>query len=143
MSNSDGPIVDFFLMLQRRMTVGDAPGVAEMFAPQFLEANPAETRPRNNDDVWVAALEERLAYLLAAGMRDAKALQIDPTPLGAGYILVRTRWSVWFTPPGRTDFVDEFLFDYLVHRDGDRIEIAVSIAHDDDASVLRRIGLAR
>ncbi len=140
-SDIEQPLVDFFLSLQRSMAIADGPALARLFAPNFLEASPGETRMRTNDAIFLAAMEERFSYLLLAGMRDVKALQIDPTPLGAGYALVRVRWSVWFTPAGRPDFVDEFLFDYLVHL-GDRIEIAASIAHDDDASMLRRIGLA-
>jgi hypothetical protein len=142
MSDIEQPVVDLFLALQRSMAVSDAPGVALLFAPQFLDANPTETRMRTNDEAFVAAMEERLAYLLLAGMRDVKALAIDPTPLGAGYALVRVRWSVWFTPAGRAEFVDEFLFDYVVHRTVDRVEIAVSIAHDTDEEIMCRIGLA-
>ncbi len=96
---------------------------------------------RTNDATFLAAMDERLSFLLLAGMRDVRALQIDPTPLGAGYALVRVRWSVWLTPPGRAHFVDEFLFDYLVHV-SEPIEIRASLAHDDDASMLHRIGLA-
>lgn len=142
MSGSEQPIVDLFLALQRCMTVADAPGIARLFAPQFLDASPGESRIRASDETFVTTMDERLAFLLLAGMRDVKALEIDPTPLGADYTLVRVRWSVWFTPAGRPDFVDEFLFDYLVHRRGDRIEIVASIAHDADAEIMRRIGLA-
>lgn len=142
MSDIEQPLVDFFLVLQRCMAVADAPGIARLFAPQFLDANPGETRMRANDETFVTAMDERLAFLLLAGLRDVKALEIDPTPLGADYTLVRVRWSVWFTPAGRPDFVEEFLFDYLVHRGGNRIEIAASIAHDADEEIMRRIGLA-
>jgi hypothetical protein len=143
MSDIEQPVVDIFLALQRVITVADARAVTQMFAPQFLDANPTETRMRVNDATFHAAMEERLAYLLLAGMCDVKALEIEPTPLGANYALVRVRWSVWFTPAGRPNFVDEFLFDYLVHLDGYGIEIAASIAHDDDKSIMRRIGLAQ
>lgn len=141
MSDIEQPIADCFLALQRSMTLADAPGIVRLFAPQFLDASPTETRMRANDETFVAAMDERLAFLSLAGMRDVKALQIDPTPLGAGYALVQVRWSVWFTPAGRPDFVDEFLFDYLAHL-GDRVEIAASIAHDTDEEIMRRIGLS-
>lgn len=142
MSEPGQEIVAFFLQMQRNMKLADAEAVRGMFAAESLEANPAGTRMRRQDEVFQAAIEERLAFLLLAGMRDVKALAIDSTPLGAGYELVRVRWSVWFQPPGRPDFVDEFVFDYLVHRNGDRIEIAASIAHDDDRDILRRIQLS-
>jgi hypothetical protein len=141
MSALEQPLADFFLSMQRSMAIADALALTRMFAPHMLEASPSETRMRTNDAVFLEAVEERFSYLLLAGLRDVKALQIDPTPLGADYALVRVRWSMWFTPPGRPDFVDEFVFDYFVHL-GERIEIAAAIAHDDDASILRRIGLA-
>lgn len=141
MSAGEQRIIDHFLALQRAMTMTDAAAVARLFAPAVIEANPAETRYRVNDDIFRAAIEERLSYLMLAGMRDVKALEIDPLPLGANYSLVRVRWSVWFAPIGRPDFVDEFQNDYLVRLDGDRTQIVVSIAHDDDPSIMRRIGL--
>jgi hypothetical protein len=143
MRDSEQPVVDFFLRLQRSMAIADVPVIMRMFAPHFLEANPSETRMRSNDQIFHDAMEERLGYLRMAGMRDVKALQIDPTPLGAGYTLVRVRWSVWFTPVGTSDFVDEFLVDYLVHPGNDGLAIATAIAHDDDADIVQRIGLTQ
>lgn len=140
--NASAPsIVAFFLAMQRHLTATDASAIVGMFASQSLEASPSGTRLRQNDAVFRAAIEERLTYLLAAGMRDVKALEIEPTSLGADYCLVSVRWSVWCTPPGKPDFVDEFRVDYLVHTGKHRTEIAAVIAHDDDAELMRRLGL--
>lgn len=142
MNTREQPIVDHFLALQRAMTAADAAAVARLFAPELLEANPAGTYLRINDDTFRAAIDERLAFLLLAGMCDVKALEIDPKLLSANHALVRVNWSVWFAPAGRPDFVEEFLVDYLVRLSGEHVRIEASIAHDDDLSIMQRIGLS-
>ena len=76
------PIVEFVPRVQHSMALSDAPALTRLFAPQSLEATPSETRKRTNDATSLAAREERFSYLLLAGMRDVKALQIDPTQFG-------------------------------------------------------------
>lgn len=142
MTAQERAIVEFFLTMQQHMTLADAPAIRAMFASESLEANPARMRVRRQDEEFADAIEEWLDYLRLAGMRDVEALQIDATLLGAGYALVQVRWSVWFMPAGRPDFVEEFRFDYLVQQRGEGMAIVVSIAHDDEAAMMRRLQLA-
>ena len=140
MSDIEQPVVDFFLALQRSVNAADAGAIARVFALQLLEATPAGTRTLANDEVFRAAIEDRLALLRRAGIRDVKALQIDTLPLSAAYALARIRWSLWFTPEARTDFVEEFLIDYLVDLRAEP-RIAAYVVHDDEADILRRMQL--
>lgn len=140
MSDIEQQVVDCFLSLQRSVNAADAGAIAQTFAPQFLEATPAGSRTLANDEAFRAAIELRLALLRRAGIRDVKALQIDPMPLGAGYALARIRWSLWFAPEGRGDFVEEFLVDYLLDLRAEP-RIAAYVGHDDDADIRRRIQL--
>jgi hypothetical protein len=134
------PVVDFFLALQRSVNAADAGAIAAVFAPELLEATPAGSRTLSNDEAFRTAIEERLALLRRAGIRDVKALQIDPMPLSTEYALARIRWSLWFTPDGRTDFVEEFLVDYLVDLRAE-LSIAAYIVHDNQADILPRMQL--
>ncbi len=84
----------------------------------------------------------RLALLQEAGLRDAKALQIDPLPLSTDYALVRLRWSLWLAPPDRTDVVEEFLVDDIVRLHPERITIVATFTHDSEAEIRKRLGLA-
>lgn len=134
------PVVDFFLGLQRSLNAADSEAIAAAFAAELLLGDPDGTRAFKNDAALRNAIDERLGWLRAAGLRDAKALQIDPIRLGPDYALVKVRWSIWFMPAGRTDFVDEFLVDYVVRTSADTIEIAAALAHDTVNDVRRRIG---
>lgn len=138
MSDIEQPVVDFFLALQRSVNAADAAAIAAVFAPQLLEATPAGSRILANDEALLASIEERFALLRRAGIRDVKALQIDPMPLSAEYALARIRWSLWFTPEGRTDFVEEFLVDYLVDLRAN-ICITAYVVHDNEADIRHRM----
>ena len=140
LSDIEQPVVDFFLGVQRSLNAADGDAIAAAFASEVLLGDPDGTRALRNDAALRAEIDERLAWLRAAGLRDAKALQIDPVPLGPDYALVKVRWSIWFMPAGRTDFVDEFLVDYVVRTSADTIEIAAALAHDTVNDVRRRIG---
>jgi hypothetical protein len=141
MSAIEQPVVDFFLALQRSVNAADAGAIARAFAAELLVADPAGAQAYQNDERFRAAIESRLALLREAGVRDVKALQIDPMPLGAGYALVQVRWSIWFMPAGRPDFVDEFLVDYVVRLSGDQLIIAASFAADDESTLRQRMQL--
>lgn len=138
MSDIEQPVVDYFLALQRSVNAADAGAIARAFAPQLLEAAPAGSRTLANDEAFRAAIEEWLALLRRAGIRDVKTLQIDPMPLSAGYALARIRWSLWFTPEGRGDFVEEFLVDYLLDLRAEP-RITAYVVHDDEADIRRRM----
>ncbi len=142
MSAIEQPIVDFFVALQRSVNAAEAEAVAAVFAPEFLVAGPDQARAGADDEALRAEVEGWLALLRQAEMRDVKALQIDPTALSDRYALVRVRWSVWFAPEGRPDFVNEFLLDYVVTIRDSGIEIATVIVHDDDATLRQLMGLA-
>lgn len=141
MSAIEQPIVDFFLGLQRSLNAADAAAIAQSFAPEVLVASPAAAHARANDERFLADLERWLGLLRQAAMRDAKALQIDPTPLGTEYALVQVRWSIWFTPEGQPDFVNEFLLDYVVFLRETGIAIVTVIVHDDEATLRQLMGL--
>ena len=142
MSGTEQPVVDFFLALQRNANAFDTEAIARAFAPVFLVATPDESRAQSNDATLTRAIERWLQLLRQAGMRDVKALQIDPTVLSDSAALVQVRWSIWFTPEGRPDFVNEFLFDYVVALRDAGIEIVTVIVHDDDATLRQLMGLA-
>jgi len=139
MSAIEQPVVDFFLALQRSVNAADAEAIARAFAAELLVADPADARAQANDPVFRASIQRWLDLLRQAGIRDAKALQIDPMPLGASYALVQVRWSIWFMPRGRSDFVNEFLIDYLVALRESGIEIVTVIVHDDEATLRQRM----
>jgi hypothetical protein len=142
MTEIEQPVVDFFLALQRHVNATDAEAIAGAFASELLMATPAGAQAQTNDAAFRTGIQQWLDLLKQAGMRDAKALQIDPTPLGADYALVQVRWSIWFMPEGRGDFVNEFLVDYLVAIRVSGIEIITAIVHDDEASRRALMGLA-
>ena len=139
MSAIEQPVVEFFLALQRSVNAADAGAIARAFAAELLVADPADARAQANDPVFRASIQRWLDLLRQAGIRDAKALQIDPMPLGANYALVQVRWSIWFMPRGRSDFVNEFLIDYLVALRESGIEIVTVIVHDDEATLRQRM----
>lgn len=141
-SDIEQPVVDFFLGLQRAVTAGDERAIAAAFAPEVLLGDPDGARAVRADGELRARIDEWLALLRSAGAFDVKALQIDPLPLGPDYALVNLRWSVWFTPEGRPDFVDEFLVDYVVRLQGESIAIVATFAHDTIAELRRRSGAA-
>lgn len=134
--------VDFFLGLQRSLNAADGDALASAFGPEVLLGDPDGSHAVRNDAALRAVIGERLAWLRAAGLRDAKALQIDPFPLGPDYALVKVRWSLWFVPKDRADFVDEFLVDYVVRISRATFFIVAVFAHDDPAELRRRFGLA-
>jgi hypothetical protein len=141
MSAIEQPVVDFFLALQRNVNAADAGAIARAFAPELLVADPAGAQSYQNDERFRAAIESRLALLREAGMRDIKALQIDPLPRGSAFALVTVRWSCWFEPAGRPDFVDEFLVDYVVRLNGDEPVIVATFAADDESTLRQRLQL--
>ncbi|MEZ4504680.1 MAG: hypothetical protein R2848_02185 [Thermomicrobiales bacterium] len=140
--NIEQPVVDFFLGLQRALTAGDADGIIAAFAPEVLLGDPDGARAVRADGELRLRIDEWLALLRSAGAYDVKALQIEPLPLGPGYALAAVRWSIWFTPEGRPDFVDEFLVDYVVRFQGESIAIVAAFAHDTTAELRRRSGAA-
>lgn len=143
MTGIDQPIIDFFLGLQRALTAGDAGAVAASFGPEALLGDPDGARAVRADGELRTRIDERLALLRSAGARDVKALQIDPLPLGPDYALVNLRWSIWFAPGDGSDFVDEFLVDYVVRVRDNSVVIVATFAHDTIAELRRRFGLIR
>jgi hypothetical protein len=139
MSAIEQPVVEFFLALQRSVNAADAEAIARVFAAELFVATPADARAQTNDAAFRARIQRWLDTLRQAGIRDAKALQIDPAPLGATYALVQVRWSIWFAPEGQGDFVNEFLIDYLVAMRESGIEIVTVIVHDDEATLRQRM----
>ena len=128
--------------MQRNLQAGDMDAVMTGFARVVLDITPAGARVIDNDGEFRGEIRERIGWLRQAGMRSIKALEIDPIPLGAGYAMVKVRWSVWFTPQGEPGFVDEFLVDFLVHPTAKGMEVVAFIAHDDDEAMQRRMGLS-
>jgi hypothetical protein len=141
MTAIEQPVVDFFLALQRSVNGADAGAIARAFAPELLVADPTGAQAYQNDERFRAAIESRLALLREAGMHDIKALQIDPLPRGPAFALVTVRWSCWFMPAGRPDFVDEFLVDYVVRLNGDELVIVASFSADDESTLRQRMQL--
>lgn len=142
-SEFEQPFVDFLLAMQRNLQAGDMDAVMTGFARVVLDVTPAGSRVIDNDGEFRGEIRERIDWLRQAGMRSIKVLEIDPIPLGAGYAMVKVRWSVWFTPNGEPGFVEEFLVDCLMHPTDNGMEIVAFIAHDDDNAMYHRMGLGR
>lgn len=143
MSELEQPVIDFFLTFQQGVNDRDGAAITAAFGPELLLGSPGSTRAMRNDAALRARVEEWLGWLTSAGVRDVKALDIDPLRLGSEYVLARVRWSIWSAPSGRNDFVDEFLVDYVVQVADGRHAIVATFSHDTDAELRRRLGLDR
>jgi hypothetical protein len=133
MSDIEQPVVDFFLALQHNVNAGDTEAIARACGPELLVHGSSGVRTLSNDGVR-AVVSDWLQVARDAGLRDAKALQIDPQSITGTAALTRVLWSIWFMPDGRSDFVLEFVYHYLLAIDAGTITIVAVLEGDGTAA---------
>jgi hypothetical protein len=138
-TTGDDTIRQFFEKFEQSNAAGDAPAVAELFAPTFMSAGADGARVVTSTDL-LAAIPRRKQMLGQIGWQSTALVALHETKLDDDYSAVNTEWRWRFARSGEVAHDITLPSTFIVHRPKNRAPTIVFYLTGDIMGVLRQRG---
>jgi hypothetical protein len=118
----------------------DVEGVADAFAPFFVEASPLGVNGGKNDEQFRAVIPQGFLFYKSIGTVSMKIASLEIVPLDGYHTMVKVHWDSRYRKPGGQEERIEFDVIYFLQVLKEKPKIFAYITGDEQ-KVLREKGL--
>ena len=109
-----------------------------LFAEHFISAGPQGSIALGRDE-FARMASKAAQFYRSVGQTSAKILRIDESAISNEYSMVKVRWGATFEKTGNK--MSEFDVTYFIQKTGPEPKIIMFIAHQDEESAMKELGL--
>ena len=109
-----------------------------LFAEHFISAGPQGSIALGRDE-FARMASKAAQFYRSVGQTSAKILRIDESAISNEYSMVKVRWGATFEKTGNK--MSEFDVTYFIQKTGHEPKIIMFIAHQDEESAMKELGL--
>ncbi len=109
-----------------------------LFAEHFISAGPRGSIAQGRDE-FARMANKSAEFYRSVGQTSAKILSMDETAINREYSMVKVHWGVTFEKTGNK--LMEFDVTYFIQKTGSEPKIIMFIAHQDEESAMKELGL--
>ncbi len=135
---TDQELQRLFAEFERAIGAHDFEKIGELYSDFFISAGPTGSAMRTRAEL-VAQARTASAFFESIGQTSLKLVSMQQTPISEHYSLVKVSWGATFRATGGR--VIEFDDSYVVQATGGETKIIALIAHQDERTVLKRLGV--
>lgn len=118
----------------------DTTTIRASFAACFVAAGPAGTACGQNDETFMAGLDQTYAFYRSIGTQSLELLHLEVMPLDAAHAMARVFYQGRYRKPSREDVTIPFDVTYLLQAQGGHPKIFAFVAGNEMA-LYRQHGL--
>jgi ketosteroid isomerase-like protein len=137
-NDMDPAIRELFRQYEAAFNRLDIEKQVEFFADTFISAGPRGTIAQSRDE-FMKMSRQAAEYYRSVGQTGARILDIEERPISDGYSMVPVRWAATFEKTGGRPI--EFDVTYFVQKTGEKPQIIMFIAHQDEEQAMKDLGL--
>ncbi len=109
-----------------------------LFAEHFISAGPRGSIAQGRDE-FARMASKAADFYRSIGQTSAKILSMEETAISREYSMVKVHWGVTFEKTGNK--LIEFDVTYFIQRTGPEPKIIMFVAHQDEESAMKELGL--
>ncbi len=109
-----------------------------LFSEHFISAGPRGSIAQGRDE-FARMASKAAEFYRSIGQTSAKILSMDETAISNEYSMVKVHWGVTFEKTGNR--LMEFDVTYFIKKTGSEPRIIMFIAHQDEESAMKELGL--
>lgn len=140
MTQSHTKVQQFFARYERANADFDVQTIAELYAEDFMFADPEGVRPVHKSD-FVKLLPRRKEFFRSLGLVSSVVASVALSELDAKYASVKVVWKMRFLTKAGKEIQSENSSTYILSIAGDSFEIVFQLDHQNLNTKAQELGL--